>query len=77
LAGFILTITTTVFLHDKVAMSISLISYFLYKWYSVWIVKILMKEIKSRVSEGEVYEDGIEIGDTDTEQETAIPLDKF
>jgi hypothetical protein len=68
--GFILTIISVIFLYDKVAISVGLIFIFLYKWYSLWIVKILMREITS-VSGGEVYGDGIE------DEPDAIPLDKF
>lgn len=64
------------FLYDKVAISIGLISIALYKWYGLWIVKILMREITS-VSGGEVYGDGIEVGDDSDMIDSAIPLDKF
>lgn len=66
---------TVVFLYDKIAMSIGIISVFLYKWYSLWIVKLLMREITA-IAEGEVYGDGIEIEDTDP-GDISIPLDKF
>lgn len=75
-AGIILTIVCFLFLYDKVAISIGLISIALYKWYGLWIVKILMREITS-VSGGEVYGDGIEVGDDSDMIDSAIPLDKF
>lgn len=71
-----MTIVSICFLHDVVALSVGLITIFLYKWYSLWIVKILMREITS-VSEAEGYNGGIELPESEDVLDSAMSLQKF